>query len=176
MRDRCNRRFLKGAIAGMIGGLVGSWTMNRFQSGVRRVEEAWEKSAHRPEPKAKFQDSGDGPATAVLAQRISLAVLGRTLTHDEMQTAEPLVHYGFGMLAGGLYGLLAELTPVTTKGAGCAYGTAVWLGGDEIAVPRLELSKTPDKYPLSVHAEALASHVAYGVTLEGVRRGVRAML
>lgn len=175
MRNHCDHRFLKGAIAGMIGGFVASWAMNKFQSGVSTAAKAWEKSAHRPE-ESESQASGDSAATVVLAQRISLSVLRRTLTHDELKIAEPLVHYGFGTLAGGLYGLLAEVTPLARKGAGCAYGTAVWLGGDEIAVPMLELSKGPDKYPLSSHAEALASHWAYGLTLEGVRRGVRAML
>jgi putative membrane protein len=178
MRDGCNHRYLKGFLAGMIGGFVGSWAMNQFSSGVSKVQQAWEKSDHHKQKPSDSKPSGssDEAATALLAERISHAVLGRDLTDDEKAIAEPLVHYGFGTLAGGLYGLLAELTPLTTKGAGTAYATAMWFGGDEVAVPKLRLSKSASEYPASVHAEALASHLVYGLTAEGVRRGVRAVL
>ncbi len=175
MRNGHSHRFLKGAIAGMIGGFLGSWTMNQFQSGVSAVGTAWEKSAHKPQLD-QARPSSDEAATTLLAERISQLVLRRDLTDDEKRTAEPIVHYAFGTLVGGLYGLMAELTPLTTRGAGCAYGTAVWLGGDEIAVPLMQLSKTPEKYPLSTHVEALASHLAYGLTLEGVRRASRGLM
>ena len=102
--------------------------------------------------------------------------MGRELTPEESQQAEPWVHYGFGTLMGGLYGLLAEAAPFTAKGLGTAYGTALWFGGDEIAVPMLQLSKPATAYPVKVHAEALASHLVYGASLEGVRRGLRRLL
>ena len=173
----CDQRFLRGAIAGMLGGLAGSWTMNRFSAAIGKVEEAWKKSDHRRQPRPQSRtSSSDQAATELLAQRLSHAILGRNLTSDEMNVAEPIVHYGFGALVGGLYGLMAELTPLTTKGAGTAYATAVWLGGDEIAVPRLQLSKPAEAYPAKVHAEAFASHLIYGLTAEGVRRAVRSML
>ena len=177
MSKRCDHRFLKGAVAGMLGGLVGSWVMNRFQDGVTTVEAAWKKSDHRrPPQKPSQRSSSDQAATALLAQRLSQAVLGRELTPSEMKVAEPVVHYGFGTLTGGLYGILAELTPLATKAAGCAYATAVWIGGDEIAVPRLQLSRPAAAYPAKVHVEALASHLFYGLATEGVRRGVRAVM
>ena len=34
----------------------------------------------------------------------------------------------------------------------------------------------PQDYPTSVHAEALASHLVYGLATEGVRRAIRAAL
>jgi uncharacterized membrane protein YagU involved in acid resistance len=65
---------------------------------------------------------------------------------------------------------------MVTAGAGSAYGAAVWLVGDEAVVPLLGLSKPPSQYPASTHAYALASHLVYGLTLEGGRRAVRALL
>jgi hypothetical protein len=176
MRKDSNRRFLKGAVAGMIGGLVASWSMNQFQSGVSKVKESWHKSAHAPAHKRLSGDFNDEAATVLLARRLSRAVLGRDLSDDEMKVAEPLVHYSFGAMAGGFYGLLAEFTPAARKGAGTAYATALWMGADEIAIPKLQLSKSPGEYSPQVHAEALATHLVYGVTAEVVRRGVRAML
>ena len=174
MRKR-KHRYLKGVLAGMIGGFVGSWTMNQFSSGVGQLEKKWQASEGNGQP-GKSDSNADEAATTLLAQRISQAVRGRKLTDNEKKTAEPIVHYGFGTLVGGLYGFLNEVTPLTRKGAGAAYGTAVWLGGDEIAVPALELSKPSLSYPLGVHAQALASHLVYGFTSEGVRRGIRALL
>src|SRR5581483_544408 len=171
-----NHRYLKGLLAGMIGGLVGSWTMNQFSSGVGKVQEAWKKTDRRHPNGGSRSSISDEAATTMLAERISRAVLGRDLTGEEKKIAEPLVHYGFGTLTGGLYGLLAELTPLTTKGAGTAYATAIWIAGDEIAVPKLRLSKSAQAYPASVHAEALGSHLVYGLTTEGVRRAVRSVL
>ena len=173
MRDG-NHRLLKGAIAGMIAGLAGSWMMNEFQSGVSKVGEAWKKSAHRPpEP---HRQSSDEAATALLARRLSRTILGRDLTDDEMRIAEPLVHYGFGTFSGGIYGLVAELIPKSRKGSGTLFGTALWLIADEVAVPKLQLSKPATAYGPKVHAEALASHLVYGFTTEEVRRGIRAII
>jgi putative membrane protein len=175
MSHRDQHRFFKGAVAGMIGGLVASWAMNQFQAGVSKIEQAWENSAHRA-PQPGSNGSGDEPATAKMARRIACPILGRDLTDAEMNIAEPLVHYGFGTFAGGFYGVLAECTPIATKGTGSAYATALWLGADEIAVAKLGLSKSPTEYPASVHAQALAAHLVYGLATEGVRRGVRALL
>ena len=65
---------------------------------------------------------------------------------------------------------------MVTAGTGGGYGAAVWLIGDEAVVPLLGLSKPPSQYPASTHVYALASHLVYGLTLEGGRRAVRALL
>jgi len=44
---------------------------------------------------------------------------------------------------------------------------------DEAALPVPGLSKPPTEHPLSSHGLALASHVVYGLTTDGVRRLVR---
>ena len=76
-------------------------------------------------------------------------------------------------VAGGLYGAAAEDWEAVHVGAGAAFGAALWLTSDEIAVPLLKLSKPPQEYPLRVHAMALAAHLAYGFTTEIVRRALR---
>ena len=56
------------------------------------------------------------------------------------------------------------------------FGTAVWLGADEVAVPAFGLAGPPWEHPASVHARALTAHLVYGVATEGVRRLVRRIL
>jgi putative membrane protein len=57
-----------------------------------------------------------------------------------------------------------------------SYGSALFVGADEVAVPSLGLGESPKKSPLSAHVYGLASHVVYGVTGEMVRRTVRKYL
>lgn len=46
----------------------------------------------------------------------------------------------------------------------------------KVAVPALGLSKKPAEYPAAVHAQALASHLVYGLTTDLVRRGLLRVL
>lgn len=45
----------------------------------------------------------------------------------------------------------------------------------EIAMPVLGLS-SEDEYPTDAHLQSFVAHVAFGITAEFVRRGVRALL
>ena len=179
----------KGLAAGLIGGLVASWTMNRFQDVWSKLSESngqsagtqdsqqsegQESSQGAQQAQAGSEEQGD--ATVKAASAISEGIFEHKLTKGEKQIAGPAVHYAFGTVVGGFYGACAELAPEVSAGAGLPFGAAFWLVADEGAVPLLGLSKGPTEYPLSVHAYALASHFVYGLTAEIVRRVVRAAL
>jgi putative membrane protein len=88
------------------------------------------------------------------------------------------VHYAFGTALGALYGIARELSPGTLSSmhpvlAGVGYGSAVFVGADEFAVPAWGLSESPKDMPLSSHAYGLASHAVYGLTGELIRKAVR---
>ena len=95
------------------------------------------------------------------------------LTGAEKKLAGPAVHYAVGATSGIVYGIASELVPEVTVGFGLPYGTAFWLVVDEGAVPLFGLSKPPTAYPASTHLYALASHLVFGATAEGVRRWLR---
>ena len=162
----------KGAAAGALGGLVASWAMNQFQSLWSKTGEALESKPVRKSNGRAHQEEGDN-ATVKTAEIITQKLGGRRLRHSEKQKAGSLVHYGFGTLVGALYGAAVEYLPVAKSAWGVPYSAAVFVGADEVAVPALGLCKSPMEYPVSKHAFALASHVAYGATLETVRRAVR---
>jgi putative membrane protein len=172
----------KGLAAGLAGGLVASWTMNRFQDVLSKLAEEFvqseEQSSARDGDDESRQAQGGveeqtDDATVKAASAISEGVFDHELTKGEKRIAGPAVHYAFGAATGGLYGAVAELAPEVTAGAGLPFGAAFWLVADEAAVPLLGLSKAPTEYPLSTHAYALASHLVYGLTAELVRRAVR---
>jgi putative membrane protein len=175
----------KGLAAGLVGGLVASWTMNRFQDVWFKLTEEFGQSAEESSAGGGDSESrqaqGGGEeqtddATVKAASAISEGVFDHELTKSEKRWAGPAVHYAFGTSVGGLYGAVAELAPEVTAGAGLPFGAAFWLVADEGAVPLLGLSKGPTEYPLSTHAYALASHFVYGLTAEAVRRAVRGAL
>jgi hypothetical protein len=158
----------KGALAGAAGGLAGAWLMNQFQRGL---------AALSTENSSSGQEQGDGEdATMKAAGAIAGAVADQPLTHDQNETAGPVIHYLFGAAMGAAYGAAAEISPRTATGWGTPFGTALWLGADEIAVPALGLSASPWETPASTHASALAAHLVYGVAADAVRRGVRVAL
>ncbi|HEY6187723.1 MAG TPA: DUF1440 domain-containing protein [Pyrinomonadaceae bacterium] len=181
----------KGLAAGLVGGLVASWTMNMFQEMWSRQEVGVEKphgaqgvkpyvegqtqeqtSSAAPERKDKQQDD----PTEKIAEAVSESVFDHRLTESEKEPAGAIVHYVFGAASGGLYGALAEIAPVVTTGAGLPFGAVFWLTADEIVVPALGLSEKPTEYPPSTHAYSFFSHLVYALTAEAVRRTVRRAL
>jgi uncharacterized membrane protein YagU involved in acid resistance len=167
---------LKGLIAGLVGGLVASWTMNKFQALWIEIAERMEDSKGDSSQKQSQNGEEQEPATTKAASAILEGIFNHKLTEEEKKVAEPAVHYAVGGVSGAVYGAAAELMPSVTFGAGIPFGTVVWLVVDEGAVPILGLSKSPTEYPVSIHVYALASHFVYGLTTEVVRRAVRRIL
>ena len=148
----------KGILAGLAGGLAGTFAMTQFQN-------LWTKARG-----GSGSGGGDEPATVKAARSIF------PFTEESKNTAGNIMHYSFGTLNGGVYGALAEVSPVARAGAGSVFGAALFLVADEALVPLMGWSKPPQDYPLSAHAYGLASHLVYGVTTDGVRRAIRAAL
>lgn len=159
---------LKGAVAGLVGGLVASFVMGEFQALLSALSEEEKKK-----PKNKKEDE---PANVKTAEAISENVFDHQLKKSEKEPAGEAVHYAMGAASGLIYGIASEIAPSATAGLGLPFGAAVWLVADDIVVPALGLSKPPTEYALSTHAYALTSHLVYGLTTDLVRRGVRGLL
>jgi putative membrane protein len=162
----------KGLAAGLVAGLAATYVMTRFQELSGKLEEKLTEEEGGQKKKAKKGDD----ATVKAAAGLSRTLFDHELSAKEKKTAGPAVHYGFGILNGALYGTLAEIAPTVTRGLGAPFGTALWLGADEVAVPAFGLSGPPWESSPAVHAKALAAHLVYGLTTEGVRRLVRRAL
>lgn len=176
----------KGLAAGVVGGLVASLVMNKFQALLSKLAEGEERShgaqsqqqGHPQrgigrELQKEGKDDADDDAAERLANAVSVAVSDQELTESEKETAGTALHYAMGVTSGAIYGVAAELIPESTIGAGLPFGAAVWLVADEGIVPAIGLSKSPAEYPLSIHAYSIASHLVFGLTTELVRRAVR---
>lgn len=155
----------KGALAGAAAGLVASYVMEQAQA-------LWSKA--QGEPASGGGD--DEPSTVKAADKVSQAATGNAIAPNKREAAGEAVHYTTGAGLGALYGALAEIAPATTFGFGAAFGAAVALGLDEAIVPALGLSKGPGETSPKEHAYGIASHLVFGLALEGSRRLIRAVL
>ena len=171
-------RVVKGALAGAIGGLAGTYAMNHFQRW-------WSRSVHGVEPVSAagrhdardWQELAEGQnSNEIAAQTVAVHTIGRPLDRRELKPAATAVHFAFGAAMGGLYGAFYEVSPSTRKMGGAAFGTTVWAAADEVAMPILGLSGPTTEHPPERHIHAFAAHIVFGVTTEIVRRGVRALL
>lgn len=187
--DNHNKDILKGLAAGIAGGLVASWVMNQFQSawsklteGVERPHGAQSLQQGSPERgvarelQERGSDESDDNAAVRAGTAVAEFVFDKKLTKHEKELAGAVAHYAMGAFSGAIYGVAAEVAPVTSVGRGVPFGAAVWLVADEGIVPAVGLSKGPTEYPLSIHAYALVSHLVFGASAEVVRSAVRRAL
>lgn len=166
---------VRGVLAGIAGGLVAAWAMNVWSEGPGST---LNKALETPEEQEQVKASSDGEdATMKTADALArVARGGEHLSHEERETGGPIVHYAYAALVGGLYGGLAEYLPVVRSGFGTTYGTALFVGGDLVAVPALGLSKPLSEYPPASFAGPFTAHLVYGLTTELVRRIARVAL
>jgi|SRR5579872_163899 len=172
---RHNPELLKGAVAGLIGGLIASWVMSESQPLLSKASKAVIKKAGATPGRQQQSNNGDD-ATVKTAAAIAEPVLGRPLSKQEKKSAGPLVHYVFGSLVGAVYGIASEVLPASRKWLGLPYGAVLFVAADEVAVPAFCLSAPPSEVPLELHVYGFMSHLVYAATLETVRRSVRRFL
>lgn len=124
------------------------------------------------------QRSRDGePATETVARLAHEAVTGDEPEDDRRATLGQVVHWGYGMLVGALYGALRDDdADGLDVGGGLGYGAALWLLGDEIAVPVLGLARGPTAHPASMHASMFGAHLVYGATTAAANRALSRVL
>jgi putative membrane protein len=163
---------LIGAAVGAAGGLLGAWVMVRVNHliGPTEPDNGHHDHRHRASPNDTDGTFSDEPASMQAASRVSEAVTGRPLSSTGKRAGGSAVHYAFGACTGAFYGALAEVQPGAAAAAGLPFGAAVWLIADEFGVPLAGFSGPPTQYPLARHASALGSHLAFGLTVQGVRR------
>ena len=142
------------------------WT-HAVDGDVRRESAGGRHDARDWQERSEGQNSNE-----LAAQAIARHILGRRLTRQELAVAAPVLHYLFGAAMGAVYGTFSGRRPSRTSGA--AFGTAVWLAADEIAMPLLGLSQSTARRPLEMHVQAFFAHLVFGAATEMTRRSLQA--
>jgi hypothetical protein len=166
-----------GLAAGVIGGLVATWVLDKYQQGALEVTRQAESSldvdpilSRRQEDQLRTQQR----AHAEAAERIAQSTFGKGLSRNQRRNAAPIVHYAIGALAGGAYGFAVEILPVVRRGYGTGFSNLLFLGGSQAMLPWLNLGTRQKVTP--VKNGGLSAALVYGATLETTRRILRWML
>ena len=172
------RKLWKGLVAGSAAGLAASFAMNQFQAAWSRASKKMGDYANQG---SSDNQSSDDSEDATMKAAGKLAEIARhRLSREQKKKAGPIIHYVFGTGMGALYGALMEVGPRRMRKhellSSIGFGSVLFAGADEIAVPAAGLSGPQTETPLSSHFYALASHIVYGLTTGAVRKGVRAAL
>lgn len=148
------KSLLKGAIAGLIGGLVAT-------AAKSLAEKVYPPRTHgEPEP------------PAVLAEKVA----GHSLAETPKTIAAETIHWSFGALTGAAYGALAEFYPAATAKEGASFGLTLASLTHGSALPAMGLSAEPQQQTTREHTSEIATHIIYGLVTETVRSIVRKLL
>jgi putative membrane protein len=148
------RSILKGALAGMVGGLAGA--------GVKVIAE----KLFPP------RVAGQTPPPVVLAEQVA----GRPLPPAQQTAAMHSIHWGFGAVAGAIYGAAIEMEPSIGAWKGAAFGLTLNKLTHETLLPRMGLSAEKEEQPAQERISEWVTHAVYGIFTEAVRKAVRKSL
>jgi Protein of unknown function (DUF1440) len=177
---------LRGVVTGVAAGVAATLVMDQFLKLTSAGQKAVEKKIKLSEGESPWQiaheqvqqeqqAAAQEGSTEIVARKIAEAT-GTSLDKEKKKMAGQAVHYTFGTLMGIVYGISAELIPEVTTGAGTAFGTLLFLGADEVAVPAFQLAPSPTDTPATDHLQHWAAHVVYGGSLELVRSLLRRLM
>jgi hypothetical protein len=156
----------KNLLLGAVGGLAGLAAMEVARRLTNPFVKTWRRGApvfttdsevpfgvrHRP----------DESATDAIARITYENVLRRQPSPRTQRAMSWAIHIGYGLACAGAFGALAR-RPRHAVRTGALFGAALWLLGDEILSPVLGLSDKPTEYHPTAHAQALLTHLGYGV-------------
>ena len=173
---------LEGFALGLVGANLGLAAMTLYQNyAAKPIFEASPEADKNPSGSldsisAVGQQHKDDESSTAAVGRLALQAATGDEPHDE-SAAKLLsygVHWGFGMLMGGVYGAVraGKVSSANNLGLGLAYGATLWAVADELAVPILGLQEGPTKASKTQHGNRLAAHLLYGA---GVAIGTQAI-
>lgn len=169
---------VKPIVRGFIGGALGTLAMRGYWKLVTKLtgDDPRQREAEGEGPLDDMSviDMGrdDESSTAGFGRVIYEAATHRSPGPRKKKKLSKTVHWSYGILQGGLYGAATNLRKRGGLGSGALWGAAMWLLGDELAVPALGLSRGATAYPPSQHLHRLGAHVVYGLTLGAVNRAL----
>jgi hypothetical protein len=133
-----------------------------FKSTSKITPKPPEDAFDPPEEKQRSE-----PTTKTVARRGIEDLMQRgPVAQQTLERGAELVHYGFGALWGGVYGVCREsLARRPGLLAIAGYSTLVWAASDNVILPLFKLAAWPTAYPLKSHAYALSAHLAYGLAV-----------
>lgn len=178
------RERLYGLARGALGGLAGLLAMRLVFEAAAALRSGRGDGAESEGPVesrdalddiavAGIESREDESATAALGRLVHEAVLGDEPDEERKARLGQAVHWGYGVLMGGVYGAIRPRAELPDLAAGLGYGTALWALGDELMVPLFGLSEGPTAHHWTTHAAGFGAHLAYGAATATATQALR---
>ena len=148
----------RGLVAGIIGGLVGVAVKNLV-----------DRSMPTDQPKQEH----DARVDVIEAVE---SFTGTDLSTQQEEVAQTGLDVLVGATIGGVYGVIAEAAPEVQAPGGVPFGAALWTASHKMALPLLGLAPGVLEGKADRQLGQFAGHLAYGATVEIVRRGLRHLM
>jgi hypothetical protein len=148
-------------VRGMAAGALGTAAMDtllfaRYRRG------GGESSAEDWELSSGLSTWEDAPAPALMGKRLVKGLFGIELPPTRARLVNNVMHWGYGMLNGAQYGIVAQSLGTPRIRYGLPFGATVW-AGDYVILPAAKLYQPIWKYDRKTLAKDLSAHLVYGV-------------
>lgn len=114
-------------------------------------------------------------ATAALGRIAYESLTGQAPDAQTQEQLSNLIHWLFGLIQGGFYGVLESAKREGGPLRGLLFGAGLWLFGDELTVPALGLQKGPTAVSPAGHINRLGAHLSFGLGTAISTRLLRAL-
>ncbi|MGO9488689.1 MAG: DUF1440 domain-containing protein [Solirubrobacteraceae bacterium] len=152
---------LGAAARGLVAGAIGTAAMDLFlfsRYKRERGEErflAWEFSAG-------MRSWEQAPAPAQIGKRVVEGVFDHELPAASVPLVNNVTHWGYGILAGVQYGIVAGSASEQRVAYGIPFGATVW-ATSYVVLPLAKLYKPIWEYDAETLAKDLSAHLVYGL-------------
>jgi hypothetical protein len=148
-------------VRGLVAAAIGTAAMDtllfaRYRRGGGQTRFAdWELSAG-------LKGWEDAPAPAQVGKRLVEGLFEIKLPPQRAPLVNNVTHWGFGMLNGAPYGIVAGSLPRAPIRYGLPFGAIVWANG-YVVLPAAKLYEPIWKYDLETLGNGLSAHLVYGL-------------
>lgn len=152
-----------GAIArGLIAGAAGTAAMDLLLFR-RYKRENGEDSFPAWEFSSGLSSWEQAPAPAQVGKRVVEGIFQVEVAPERVPLVNNITHWGYGILGGVQYGILAGSLAAPKVAYGIPFGAGVWATG-YVVLPLAHLYKPIWQYDLGTLAKDLSAHLVYGLT------------
>jgi hypothetical protein len=159
---------LGAVVRGLLAGAAGTAAMDALlfvryrRSGGDRGAVEWESSAG-------VTTWEQAPAPAQVGRRVVDGLFDVTLPPSRARLVNNVMHWGYGIVNGAVYGIVAESLPSPKVRYGLPFGATVWSSG-YVILPGAKLYEPIWRYDARTLADDLSAHLVYGLATAGALR------
>jgi uncharacterized membrane protein YagU involved in acid resistance len=157
-----------GAAVGIAASWVKALSEPRLQKLFERLVQP--TAAEKELVGADISGHPDRMPPAEVADRLARRARAHGLSQQQRVSVLNPVHYSVGAAIGVAYVCAARRWPAVTRDLGVPAGLTIYGSTHASALPILQIQQPPWKLPMSAVLWEGASHVVFGLALEGFRR------